>query len=103
MVAIGDANAMVTGTTRNYAKALSDIRRCIDTKPGHRVIGVSLVISRGRTIFVADTAVNDMPNAEDLADIAVEAAHVARQMGYVARVAMLAYSSFGQPSGERAE
>ena len=103
MVTVGDADAMVTGTTRNYATALQDIRRCIDTKPGHRVIGVSLALSRGRTVFVADTAVHDMPTAEELADIAVEAASVARRMGYEPRVALLAYSTFGQPTGERSE
>ncbi|MBW9090403.1 NADP-dependent malic enzyme [Rhizobium wenxiniae] len=103
MVAVGDADAMVTGTTRNYASALADVRRCISTKPGHRVIGVSLVVARGRTIFVADTAVHDQPNAEDLADIATEAARVARRMGYEPRVAMLAYSNFGQSVGERSE
>ena len=42
---------------------------CIDAKPGHRVIGVSLVLApRGRTVLVADTAVTEMPNAKDLAD-----------------------------------
>ncbi|MBK5568598.1 NADP-dependent malic enzyme [Ensifer sp. SSB1] len=103
MVSIGDADAMVTGTTRNYATALQDIRRCIDTKPGHKVIGISLVVARGRTIFVADTAVHDMPNAEDIADIATEAARVAKRMGYEPRVALLAYSTFGQPIGERSQ
>lgn len=103
MVALGDADAMVTGTTRNYATALSDVRRCIDAKPGHKVIGVSIVVSRGRTVFVTDTAVHDMPSAEDLADIACEAARMARRMGYEPRVAMLAYSTFGQPRGERSE
>src|SRR5215216_5070515 len=44
MVALGDADAMVTGVTRNFSVALDDVRRCIDPKPGHRVIGVSLVI-----------------------------------------------------------
>ena len=43
MVALGDADAMVTGVTRNYSIALDDVRRVIDAKPGHRVIGVSLV------------------------------------------------------------
>ncbi|KSV73580.1 MULTISPECIES: NADP-dependent malic enzyme [Sinorhizobium/Ensifer group] len=103
MVSIGDADAMVTGTTRNYATALQDVRRCIDTKPGHKVIGISLVVARGRTIFVADTAVHDMPNAEDIADIATEAARVAKRMGYEPRVALLAYSTFGQPIGERSQ
>ena len=103
MVALGDADAMVTGTTRNYSTALEDVRRCIDAKPGHRVIGVSLALCRGRTVFVADTAVHDMPTAEELADIAEEAAGTARRMGYEPRVAMLAYSTFGHPSGERSE
>ncbi len=103
MVAMGDADAVVTGVTRNYSTALEDIRRCINTKPGHRVIGVSLVVSRNRTVFVADTAVHDMPSAEDLADIAEEAAGLARRFGYEPRVAMLAYSTFGQPVGERSD
>ena len=103
MVALGDADGMVTGITRNYSTALEDVRRCIDEKPGHRVIGVSLVLARGRTVFVADTAVHDMPTAEELADIAEEAAGLARRMGYQPRVAMLAYSTFGHPSGERSE
>jgi malate dehydrogenase (oxaloacetate-decarboxylating)(NADP+) len=101
MVALGDADAMVTGTTRNYATALNDVRRCIDAKPGHRVVGVSLVLSRGRTVFVADTSVTDMPTSEELADIAEEAAGTAKRMGYTPRVAMLSYSTFGQPVGER--
>jgi malate dehydrogenase (oxaloacetate-decarboxylating)(NADP+) len=103
MVALGDADGMVTGTTRNYSTALDDVRRCIDPKPGHRVIGVSLALCRGRTVLVADTAVHDMPSSEELADIAEEAAGLARRLGYVPRVALLAYSTFGHPSGERSE
>ena len=103
MVALGDADAMVTGITRNYSTALDDIRRCVDVKPGHRVIGASLVLCRGRTVLVADTAVIDMPTSEELADIAEEAAGLARRMGYEPKVAMLAYSTFGHPPGERAE
>jgi malate dehydrogenase (oxaloacetate-decarboxylating)(NADP+) len=103
MVALGDADAMVTGITRNYSTALEDIRRCIDAKPGHRVIGVSLALCRGRNVLVADTAVHDMPSSEELADIAEEAASLARKLGYDPRVAMLAYSTFGHPEGERSE
>ncbi|MDI6025761.1 NADP-dependent malic enzyme [Corticibacterium sp. UT-5YL-CI-8] len=103
MVALGDADAMVTGVTRNYSTALDDVRRVIDAKPGHRVIGASIVLARGRTVIVADTAVHDMPNAEQIADIAEEAAGFARRMGYEPRVAMLAYSTFGHPQGERSE
>jgi malate dehydrogenase (oxaloacetate-decarboxylating)(NADP+) len=101
MVALGDADAMVTGVTRNFSVALEDVCRCIDPKPGHRVMGVSLVLARGRTVLVADTAVNEMPNAEILADIAVEAAGVARRLGYDPRLALLAFSTFGHPPSER--
>jgi malate dehydrogenase (oxaloacetate-decarboxylating)(NADP+) len=101
MVALGDADAMVTGVTRNFSVALEDVRRVIDPKPGHRVIGVSLVIARGRTVLVADTAVTEMPTAAELADIAIEAAGVARRMGYEPKLALLAFSTFGHPAGER--
>jgi malate dehydrogenase (oxaloacetate-decarboxylating)(NADP+) len=103
MVARGDADAMVTGLTRNYSVALDTVRSVVDAKPGHRVIGVSLALCRGRTVLVADTAVIDMPTSEELADIAEEAAHVARRLGYEPRIAMLAYSTFGHPRGERSE
>jgi malate dehydrogenase (oxaloacetate-decarboxylating)(NADP+) len=101
MVALGDADAMITGVTRNFSVTLSDVRRVIDPKPGHRVIGLSIVITRGRTVLVADTAVTEMPTAEELAEIAVEAAGVARRLGYEPRVGLLAFSSFGHPQGER--
>jgi malate dehydrogenase (oxaloacetate-decarboxylating)(NADP+) len=103
MVALGDADAMITGVTRNFSVALDDVRHVIDPKPGHRVIGVSTVITRGRTVLVADTAVTEMPTSEELAEIAVEAAGVARRLGYEPRLALLAFSTFGHPKGERSE
>jgi len=103
MVALGDADAMVTGVTRNFSVALEDVRHVIDAKPGHTVIGVSLVLARGRTVLVADTAVSEYTDAELLADIAIEAAGVARRFGYDPRIALLAFSTYGNPPGERAE
>ncbi|OXT01935.1 NADP-dependent malic enzyme [Notoacmeibacter marinus] len=103
MVALGDADGMVSGVTRNYSTVLEDVRRVIDTMPGHRMIGVSIALCRGRTVVIADTAVHEMPDAEALADIAEEAAGVARRLGYEPHVAMLAYSTFGQPPGERSD
>jgi malate dehydrogenase (oxaloacetate-decarboxylating)(NADP+) len=101
MVAAGDADAMVTGVTRNFSISVEEVLRVIDTKPGHRLIGVSLVLARGKPIVVADTAITELPNAEELAEIAIEAAGFARKLGYEPRVAMLAFSSFGHPPGER--
>lgn len=101
MVALGDADAMVTGVTRNFSVALEDVRRVIDPKPGHRVIGLSIVLSRSQPVLIADTAITEMPDAQELAEIAIEAAGVARRFGYHPRVAMLAFSTFGHPEGER--
>jgi malate dehydrogenase (oxaloacetate-decarboxylating)(NADP+) len=103
MVATGDADALVTGLTRNYSVALDDVTRVIDQKPGHRMIGVSLVLARGRTVMVADTAVHEMPNAQEIAEIAIEAAGAAKRLGYTPRVALLSFSTFGFPEAERSK
>ena len=102
MVARGDADAMVTGVTRNFSIALEEVRRVVDTRPGHRLIGASLVLARSGPVLVADTAITEMPTAEEIARIAIEAAGVSRRMGNVPRVALLAFSTFGHPEGERA-
>jgi malate dehydrogenase (oxaloacetate-decarboxylating)(NADP+) len=101
MVALGDADAMVTGLTRNYSQALDNVRRAMDVRAGHRPIGVSMALVRGRTVFIADTSIHELPSAAELADIAQEAAGVARRFGYEPRVAFLSYSTFGYPRGER--
>jgi malate dehydrogenase (oxaloacetate-decarboxylating)(NADP+) len=103
MVAMGHADAMVSGITRNWTSVFTDVRRVMDPLPGRTLIGVSLALCRGRAVLIADTSVNDMPTAERLADIAVEAARAARGFGIEPRVAMLAYSTFGQPRGERSD
>ncbi len=101
MVAKGDADAMITGVTRNFSSALEDVRRVVDPKVGRRLIGASLVLANGRVVVVADTAITEMPEAADLADIAIEAARLAKRIGIDPRVAMLAFSTFGYPPGER--
>ncbi|HRN84134.1 MAG TPA: NADP-dependent malic enzyme [Hyphomicrobium sp.] len=101
LVAHGHADGMVSGITRNWTSVYRDVRRVIDPQPARRIIGVSLAICRGRGVLVADTSVHDMPTAEQLADIAIEAAGAARKLGLEPRVALLAYSTFGQPQSER--
>ncbi|SNZ19960.1 NADP-dependent malic enzyme [Cohaesibacter gelatinilyticus] len=103
MVAMGDADAMISGVTRNYSIVLEDVQKVIDPRPGHRVIGVTISLCKDRTVLVADTAVHDMPNSEELADIAEEASGAARKLGIEPRVAFLAYSTFGHPEGERSD
>jgi malate dehydrogenase (oxaloacetate-decarboxylating)(NADP+) len=103
MVSAGDADVMVTGATRNYSSALDDVSRVLDTRTGQRPIGVSMLFTKGRLIYVADTTVHEMPGAEELADIAIQAAGVARRFGHEPRVAFLSYSNFGFARGERVE
>jgi malate dehydrogenase (oxaloacetate-decarboxylating)(NADP+) len=103
MLALNDADAVVTGLTRNFSVALDNVRRAIDNRPGHQPIGVSMALVRGRTVFIADTSIHELPSAEELADIAQEAAGVARRFGYEPKVAFLSYSTFGYPKGERSE
>jgi malate dehydrogenase (oxaloacetate-decarboxylating)(NADP+) len=66
-------------------------------------MGMSVVLAKGRTLFIADTNVTEMPDAEDLVEIALEAARAVRNLGYAPRVAFMSYSSFGNPMGERSE
>ena len=103
MLAAGDADAMVTGVTRAYDQALRDVRRALDSPPGQRPMGVLVIFAKGRVIFAADTSVHELPTSDQLADIAVQAARVARQFGYTPRVALLAHSTFGFPRSERSE
>ncbi len=103
MVACGDADAMVTGATRSFAVAYDDITRVFDPAPGARIIGLQIVIAREHTIFIADTRVHEVPDAETLADIATQSAAYARLFGHVPRVALLSYSNFGQPMAPNTE
>ncbi|MHB1216981.1 MAG: NADP-dependent malic enzyme [Alphaproteobacteria bacterium] len=103
MVATGDADAMVTGLTRSFAASYEEVRRVIGSKPGNRVFGLTIMIARGRTVFIADTTVHERPTPVELADIAVQAAAKARQLGHEPRVALLSFSNFGNPKREQAE
>ncbi len=98
MVACGHADAVVTGATRNYFTAFQEVTRVIGAKPGERVFGYALLLSRGRSVLIADTTAHAVPNAQELADIAIQSAQRARQMmGQEPRVALLSYSTFGNP------
>jgi malate dehydrogenase (oxaloacetate-decarboxylating)(NADP+) len=64
-------------------------------------MGMSIALSKGHTVFIADTNVTEFPGPEDLAEIAIETARAVRRLGFTPRVAFLAYSTFGNPGGER--
>ena len=98
MVEQGDADAMVTGLTRAYWQAFDEVKRVIDPAPGQVLFGMNMMVARGRTVFMADTTVHETPTAENLADIAMQSAAKVRQLGYEPRVAMLSFSTFGNPA-----
>ena len=98
IVATGDADAMVTGTTRNYYASLKDIKRVIAIEKEKILFGLSIMITRTRTLFIADSTVIHTPTSEQLADIAVQAASEARALGHTPRVALLSFANFGNPT-----
>ncbi len=97
MVAMGQADGMITGLTRNFNRSFMDISTVIDAKDGEIPMGLSIAIAKGRTVFIADTRVHDEPDAEQLAEIAIQAAKKARQLGHEPRVAMISHTTFGNP------
>ncbi len=103
LVANGDADGMVTGSTRNYFVNYDDITKVIDPAPKSRIFGMSIVMVEGRTLFIADTTVHHTPSSEELADIACQTAEIAKKLGHNPRVAMLSFANFGNPAIKGAE
>ena len=103
VVAAGDADAMVTGLTRNWYQGFDEVKRMIDPSPGELVFGTTILVTRGRTVFIADTVVLETPTSRQLADIACQAAVNARLMGHEPRVALLSYANFGNPPNLNSE
>ena len=77
--------------------------KVIDPAPGGRIMGMSALLAKGRTIFLADTSVTELPTGLELAEIAIEAAHAVQRLGFTPRLAMMSYSTFGNPPGDRSE
>ncbi|HEX7711875.1 MAG TPA: NADP-dependent malic enzyme [Sphingomonadaceae bacterium] len=100
LVALGHGDAMISGLTRPFAQTMREVRLVLDPKPGAVPFGVHLMIGKNYTVFLADTTINERPNAEELAHIARETAGIARRLGHEPRVAFLSYSTFGNPSGK---
>ncbi len=103
MVALGHADGMVTGVTRSYDQVLEEVLRVIDPDPHGRIMGMSVVLAKGHTLFIADTNVTEMPEADELVEIAMEAARAVKILGYTPRLAFMSYSTFGNPMGLRSE
>ncbi|WP_420547936.1 NADP-dependent malic enzyme [Curvivirga sp.] len=98
MLALNETDAVVTGVTRHFHDSFDAVQRVIDTKKGEVPMGLMIIVSRGRTYFVADTSIHDTPDAKTLADISEQTATFAQSLGLEPRVAFMSASSFGNPS-----
>jgi malate dehydrogenase (oxaloacetate-decarboxylating)(NADP+) len=99
LLALGEGDALITGVTRPYAQSLRQVLRVLDSKQGTTPFGVHVLVGQSHTTFIADTTVTERPSGEQLAEIAIQTASVARRMGHEPRVAFLSYSNFGDPEG----
>jgi malate dehydrogenase (oxaloacetate-decarboxylating)(NADP+) len=105
MVETGDADALVGGMTQHYPDMIRPALQVVSVREGlHRVSGVYMVITpKGDVYFLADCTVNIEPTAEDLAEIAICTAEMARRFNVTPQVAMLSFSNFGSTKHPLAE
>jgi len=103
MLALGEADAMITGTTRPFSPSLRQVRTVIDDAPETTPFGVNVIVGRGHTVLIADTAVTERPTAEQYAAIAMRSSAFARRMGLEPRIAFISYTTFGNPPGVHIE
>ena len=97
MIACKDAYAMVTGNIRHYAASIEKLKKVVDSRPSEEIFGMTMMISKGKTVLVADTNVTDFPSAEKLSNIATSCVRVSRLFGFDPKVAFLSHSTFGKP------
>ena len=103
MVETGDADAMLSGLTKNYAEAIRPALQIIGTEEGvKKIAGMYLLLTKKGPLFLADTTVNFHPTAEELADITQMVAKEVRSFNLTPRVAMLSYSNFGSSDSSEA-
>ncbi|HEX6072866.1 MAG TPA: NADP-dependent malic enzyme, partial [Sphingomicrobium sp.] len=103
MLALGEADAMITGTTRPFSQSLKQVRMIIDDESEAIPFGISVLVTRHQTVLIADTAVTERPTAEQFAAIAMRSSGFARRMGLEPRVAFISYTTFGNPPGMHIE
>lgn len=100
MVQFGDADALISGLTKDYVTTVKPALQIIGTAPGvSRVAGMYMMITKKGPVFFADTTVNVDPTVQDLVDIAVLVERSVRQFNITPRIAVLSYSNFGSNRG----
>jgi malate dehydrogenase (oxaloacetate-decarboxylating)(NADP+) len=103
MVETGQADALISGLTRNYADTIKPALRIIGTHQGvNKVAGMYIMITKNGPVFFADTTININPTVDDLVEITYLTSRTVQQLGYKPRVALLSYSNFGSSNTESA-
>jgi malate dehydrogenase (oxaloacetate-decarboxylating)(NADP+) len=97
MIACKDADAMVTGNIRHYSASIEKLKKVVESRAGEEIFGMTMLISKGKTILVADTNVEDFPSAERLVKVSISCVRVSRLFGFEPKVAFLSHSTFGKP------
>ncbi len=97
MIACKDADAMVTGNIRHYAASIVKLKKVVSPRPGEEIFGMTMINSKGKTVLVADTNVQDFPSSQRLVNVAKSCVRVARLFGFDPKVAFLSHSTFGNP------
>ncbi|TKB96210.1 NADP-dependent malic enzyme [Pedobacter cryophilus] len=101
MVEFGDADALISGLTKNYATTVKPALQIIGTEPGvNRVAGMYMMLTKEGPVFFADTTININPNTEELVDITVLVNKSVKQFNINPRIAILSYSNYGSNEGE---
>jgi malate dehydrogenase (oxaloacetate-decarboxylating)(NADP+) len=103
MVETGEADAMISGLTKNYPDTIRPAIQIIGTEEGvKKIAGMYLLLTKRGPLFLADTTVNFNPTAEELADITLIVAREVRNFNLMPRIAMLSYSNFGSSDSPEA-
>jgi malate dehydrogenase (oxaloacetate-decarboxylating)(NADP+) len=101
MVELGDADALVSGLTKDYSTTISPALQVIGVAEGvSRVAGMYIITNKRGTYFFSDTTVNLDPNAEELAQIVELTARGVKFFDMEPRIAVLSYSNFGSSKGD---
>ncbi len=101
MVQFGDADALISGLTRNYAATVKPALQIIGTEPGVKLVaGMYMMITKKGPVFFGDTTINVNPTAQQLVDITVLIENAVKHFIVKPRVAVLSYSNFGSNDGE---
>ena len=103
MVECGDADAMISGLTKNYPDTIRPALHAIGTEDGvDKIAGMYLMLTKKGPLFLADTTVNFNPTAEEVANITLMVAKEIRNFNIIPRIALLSYSNFGSSNSPEA-